>query len=207
MEMQPQQNTQETKPKIEIVYRGKMFEIVQWEGKPGVMFEAAVRAPGVRLLIQTEKDNMKALLMTKEVRREVNGIDYRLPGGKVFDSLLELDAHRESGQDITHIAMEAARKEGREEAGISNGEFSSFGVSKAGASVEWDLHYFSIENAVIGEQDLEDGEQIQTVVLSAQEIFKKLLNGEVQEGRSAENCGYGLRKMVSSISVNKIWSI
>jgi hypothetical protein len=194
MEMSPKQNTQETKPNIEIAYRGKMFEIIQWEGKPGVIFEAAVRAPGVRLLIETEKDGAKALLMTKEVRREAKGVDYRLPGGKVFDSLSELDVHRDSGQDITPVAMKAAQKEGGEEVGIQSGEFSSLGVSKAGASVEWDLHYYTVKNAVIGEQDLEDGEQIQTVVLSAQEIFEKLSNGEVQEGRSAEKLWQWLAK-------------
>ena len=194
MEMQPKQNSKETTPKIEIAYRGKMFEIINWEGKPGVMFEAAVRAPGVRLLIETEKDGMKALLMTKEVRREAVGVDYRLPGGKVFDSLSELDAHRDSGQDIAPVALKAAQKEGKEEAGIDGGDFTSLGVAKAGASVEWDLHYFTVRNAVIGEQDLEDGEQIQTVVLSAQEIFEKLSNGEVQEGRSAEKLWVWLAK-------------
>jgi 8-oxo-dGTP pyrophosphatase MutT (NUDIX family) len=194
MEMTPKQNTQEIKPNIEIVYRGKMFEILRWEGKPGVAFEAAVRAPGVRLLIETEKDGMKALLMTKEIRREANGIDYRLPGGKVFDSLSELDAHRDSGQDIAPVAMKVAQREGKEEAGIDGGEFAPLGVSKAGASVEWDLHYYTVKNAVIGEQDLEDGEQIQTAVLSAQEIFEKLSNGEVQEGRSAEKLWLWLTK-------------
>ena len=42
------------------------------------------------------------------------------------------------------------------------------------------------KKAVIGKQDLEAGEDIQTVILSAQEIFEKLSNGEIQEGRSAE---------------------
>lgn len=186
MEQQQKHGSVEMRPPQGVVFRGKMFEIIQWEGEPGVTFEAAVRAPGVRLLIETEKDGMKALVMTKEARRESNGVDYRLPGGKVFDSLSELDAHRASGEAIEPLALKAAQKEGKQEAGIDGGEFDPLGVSKAGASVEWDLHYYTVKNAVIGEQDLEDGEQIQTVVLSAQEIFEKLSNGEVQEGRSAE---------------------
>lgn len=192
----PQPHKLEMKPKFEVAYRGRMFEIVEWEGKPGVVFEAAVRAPGVRLLIETEKDGMKALLMTKEVRREAKGVDYRLPGGKVFDSLTELDAHRESGQDIAPAAKAAAEKEGREEAGVQAGEFIPVGVSKAGASVEWDLHYFEVKNAVIGEQQLEEHEKgdIETVVLSAEEIFEKLSNGEAQEGRSAEKLWMWLMK-------------
>lgn len=183
-----QPNKLEMKPKFEVAYRGKMFEVVTWEGKPGVKFEAAVRAPGVRLIIETEKDGMKALLMTKEIRREARGYDFRLPGGKVFDSLEELDRHRESGHHIEPFAEIAAKKEGKEEAGISGGEYVPLGVSKAGASVEWDLHYFKVTNAEIGEQELEENEQgdIETVVLSAKEIFEKLSKREIKEGRSAD---------------------
>jgi hypothetical protein len=47
--------------KPEVTYRGRIIEIVQFEGKPGVMFEKAVRAPGTRLIIETEKDGRKAL--------------------------------------------------------------------------------------------------------------------------------------------------
>ncbi len=178
----------EMKPKFEVVYRGKMFEIVNWEGKPGVVFEAAVRAPGVRLLIETEKDNMKALLMTREFRREAGGWDFRLPGGKVFDSLEELDKYRESGADIGPLAEIAAKKEGKEEAGVSGGDYYSLGVSKAGASVEWDLHYFKVINSEIGEQELEEHEKgdIETIILSAKEVFEKLKKREIQEGRSAD---------------------
>lgn len=178
----------ETKPRFEVAYCGKMFEIVTWEGKPGIKFEAAVRAPGVRLIIETEKDGMKALLMTKEIRREAGGYDFRLPGGKVFNSLEELDKHRESGHDIAPFAEIAAKKEGKEEAGISGGEYIPLEVSKAGASVEWDLHYFKITNAEIGEQELEEHEQgdIETVILSAKEVFQKLSKREIKEGRSAD---------------------
>lgn len=181
-------NKLEMKPKFEVVYRGHMFEIVNWEGKPGVKFEAAVRAPGVRLLIETEKDGKNALLMTKEIRREAGGYDTRLPGGKVFDSLDELDKFRESGDDIDPVALEAAKKEGKEEAGISGGEYSKIGTSKAGASVEWDLHYYRVKNAEIGAQELEDSENgdIETITLSAREIFEKLVNKEIKEGRSAD---------------------
>jgi ADP-ribose pyrophosphatase len=181
-------NKLEMKPKFEVAYRGNMFEVVTWEGKPGVTFEAAVRAPGVRLMIETEKDGMKALLMTREIRREAGGYDFRLPGGKVFDSLEELDEHRESGYDIAPFIEIAAKKEGKEEAGISGGEYVPLGVSKAGASVEWDLYYFKITNAEIGEQELEEHEQgdIETLVLSAREVFEKLSKREVKEGRSAD---------------------
>lgn len=178
----------EMKPQFKITYRGKMFEVVTWEGKPGVKFEAVVRAPGVRLLIETEKEGKKALLMTREIRREAGGIDYRLPGGKVFDTLDELDSHRNSKDDILPIVENTARKEGKEEAGISGGEYTPLGVSRAGASVEWDLYYFKVTNAEIGEQELEEQEQgdIETVILSAKEVFENLSKREIKEGRSAD---------------------
>lgn len=186
--MENKANNLEMKPQFEIAYRGKMFEVVTWEGKPGVLFEAAVRAPGVRLLIETEKDDMKALLMTQEVRREAGGVDIRLPGGKVFDSLDELDAFRDSGENIAPHAKSAAEKEGKQEAGISGGDYEELGVSKAGASVEWDLHYFKVIGADISEQELEENEKgdIEIIVLSAEEIFEKLAKREIKEGRSAD---------------------
>ncbi len=191
MNLSPEQQPQKKlkmKPVFTVAYQGQMFQVVTWEGKPGVTFEAAVRAPGVRLLIETEKDERKALLMTKEIRREAGGADYRLPGGKVFDTLTELNAHQERGDDIAPTALAAAEKEGREEAGIQSGNFVPLGISKAGASVEWDLHYYLVTNVTLGKQELEEHEQgdIETVVLSPKEIFEKLTNGDIKEGRSAE---------------------
>lgn len=181
-------STLQMKPQFEVVYRGKMFEVVRWEGKPGIQFEAALRAPGVRLLIETKKDGMKALLMTKEIRRETGGADFRLPGGKVFDSLDELDAFRNSDNDIIPLVFEAARKESKEEAGINSGNYEIIEVSKAGASVEWDLYYIKVTDPEIGEQELEEYEEgdIETIILSPKEIFDKLSKREIKEGRSAD---------------------
>jgi 8-oxo-dGTP pyrophosphatase MutT (NUDIX family) len=183
-------------PTFSIAYRGTMFEIVTWEGKPGITFEAAVRAPGVRLLIETEKLGEKALLMTREMRREAGGYDIRLPGGKVFDSLDELDAFRIHNKDIVTLAQAAAIKEGKEEAGISEGTYELLEISKAGASVEWDLYYFKVVHSQQGEQHLEDSEQgdIDTIVITAREIFDKLCNREIKEGRSADMLWWWLQK-------------
>ena len=189
-------NSLEMKKNMKVEYKGKMFEIVTWEGKPDVRFEAAVRAPGVRLIIETEKDGKKALLMTREIRREADGYDFRLPGGKVFDSLDELENHRKSGANIAQLAQVAAQKEGKEEAGIIGGKYTSLEISKAGASVEWDLHYFLVSGATFGKQELEEYEkgEIETVVLSAEEIFEKLTKREIKEGRSADMLWLGLQK-------------
>ncbi len=174
----------------EIKYKGKMFEIVTFEAKPGIVYETAVRSPGVRLLIEHKKDGKVGLLMTQELRRSREGkvLDYRLPGGKVFDSLEEFNNAKENKIDIPLCAFNQAKVEARQEVGVMDGDFSPIAIAKAGGSVEWDLYYFLVKNAIIGEQELEDHEkgEIEVVFLTAKEIFEKLKNKEINEGRSAD---------------------
>src|SRR3989338_2174049 len=104
--------------KERIVYEGRIFEVVKQPMKVGnkeMEYELARRAPGVRLLII--KNNK--ILLTKEFRTEVNSYDYRLPGGKVFDTLAEYRRARESNTNILSSAEEAALKECREEVGLN----------------------------------------------------------------------------------------
>ena len=74
-----------------ILVAGKILELVQFEvdiaGKKKI-FETARRAPGVRLIF--ERDGK--ILLSREYRRETASYDYRLPGGKVFDTLAEFKA-------------------------------------------------------------------------------------------------------------------
>ena len=53
------------------------------------MAEIVRRPPGVRLLIVKEGN----VLLTKEYRHEADGYDFRLPGGKVFESLRDFKTH------------------------------------------------------------------------------------------------------------------
>lgn len=181
-----------------IVYQGKMFEVIIFSPKEGVVFETAVRAPGVRLLIEQEENGEFGLLMTKELRHFRSGSvwDYRLPGGKVYDSLEEFNKEKENNADVAEYAMRAAKLEARQEVGVLEGDFSPLGIALAGGSVEWDLHYFLIKNAKLGEQDLEEHEQgeIEVKFMTAKEIFKHLKNGEIREGRSADKIWEWLEK-------------
>jgi len=122
------QNNLDKLPGFEVMYRGKMFEIINFVGQSNTKFEVAVRAPGTRLIIETEKDGQKALLMTKEIRRETEGYDFRLPGGKVFDSLEQFDLSKKNEDDISLMVKNAAEKEGKEEAGIRGGAYEYLGV-------------------------------------------------------------------------------
>ena len=165
---------------------GKLFELVHQPQPDGRTFEVARRAPGVRLII-ADKAAHKVLL-TKEFRRELDGFDYRLPGGKVFDTLGEFETFRQSGQNILDPATAKAKAEAAEEAGMLVQEVALFKKSTLGATVEWDLYVF--EATDWGEhtdgQSLEEGEQVEEVVwVTFAEAEQMILEGKMQEERIA----------------------
>jgi 8-oxo-dGTP pyrophosphatase MutT (NUDIX family) len=167
----------------EIAFSGKLGEVVHATQPDGRVFERYRRAPGTRLIIVTPD---KKLIMTREHRQETGNIDLRLPGGKVCDSLGDYHALLASGQDLTAAASKAATKEASEEVGVTVRNLSLLAKATAGATVEWDLYYFMTneyeENAE--GQNLEQGEQIERVALSLQEIRQAISNGEMHEWRS-----------------------
>src|SRR5262245_50284096 len=69
--------------------RGRIFRLITQRMRLSdgseLDFEFAERAPGVRVLLTDGKN----ILLTKEWRVEIHAWDYRLPGGKVVDSLKE----------------------------------------------------------------------------------------------------------------------
>jgi ADP-ribose pyrophosphatase len=173
-------------PGQEVPYRGKIFEIVQTTQPDGRVFEKAVRAPGVRLIIANKPS--RKLLLTREFRSELNDWDYRLPGGKVFDTLDEYGAFRESGADIAEAVHRKSVGEGSEEAGVTIKSTQHFKTSTLGATVEWDLW---VEEATDWEtseagQKLEVGEQIEADNwFNYDEVKQMILGGHMQEERVA----------------------
>lgn len=169
----------------DIFARGRLFELVHEVQPDGRVFEVARRAPGVRVII-ADRDNRK-LLLTREFRKELSEWDYRLPGGKVFDSLEDYEAHRASGEDIIGIAEAKAIGESLEEAGIEVDSAELFKKSTLGATVEWDLYIFEAGNWRLAKsQRLEAGERIVTDNwFSYDEVRQMILNGQMQEERIA----------------------
>ena len=163
----------------DIKYSGKIIEVVQYK-KGDRVFEKARRSPGVRALIV---DNDK-ILLSKEYREETQNYDYRLPGGKVFDSLEKYKQH--INEDIKLFAEKAVIKEIREEVGLLARRPRLIKISKAGATVEWDLFYFLINDFTTNKngQELEEGEDITFDWYSYNEVIKLCLEQKVQEDRS-----------------------
>lgn len=169
-----------------IIAKGKIFELVQTEQPDGRVFELARRAPGVRIII-ADKANRK-LLLTKEFRQELNDWDYRLPGGKVYDTLDEYEAARRSGEDMLAAVKRKTIAEAAEEAGIEVHDAELFKKSTLGATVEWDLYVMEAQDWRKSDsgQALEQGEQI-----IAEEWFdfeqaeQMIYEGKMQEERVA----------------------
>lgn len=167
-----------------IFSRGKMFELVHATQPDGRVFEVARRAPGVRLII-VDRSQQK-ILLTKEFRRELGAHDYRLPGGKVFDSLAEYETFRQSGTPLLDAAAKKAKAEALEEAGVAVDAVTFYKKSTLGATVEWDLYVFVADTWQQAKQALEDGEQIDDVSwYSFADVQKMILAGDMQEERIA----------------------
>ena len=170
----------------EIFAKGKLFELVHLAQDDGRVFEVARRAPGVRLIIHDKPAGK--ILLTKEHRQELNEWDYRLPGGKVFDSLDEFEAFRPSGNDIVEAAKKQAINEAKQEAGVEISSLELYKKSVLGATVEWDLYVFESSNWQLSDvgQELEDGENIEADNwVTYDEARVMALDGSMKEERIA----------------------
>lgn len=170
----------------EIFAKGKLFELVHLEQDDGRVFEVARRAPGVRMIIHDEAE--RKILLTKEYRRELGEWDYRLPGGKVFDSLDEFEDFRVSENDIAEAARTKAIEEAQQEAGVEISALELYKKSVLGATVEWDLYVFETSDwqlAVEG-QELEVGEKVEADNwVTYDEARVMAFDGSMQEERIA----------------------
>jgi len=146
-----------------------------------VKFEKAVRSPGVRII--AHKDGQ--VLLTKEFRYELNDWDYRLAGGKVVDKLEEYLPIREDSQKLNDAVEEAVRREAKEELGLDVKSMALFKKSTCGATVEWDLYYYTTNDFIEKENNPDEGEQIEKMWVSFQEASDMCMNGKVSEERSA----------------------
>ncbi|MCK5333470.1 MAG: NUDIX domain-containing protein [Candidatus Aenigmarchaeota archaeon] len=169
-----------------IVYTGNVFEVVNQPLKIGERvfdFESVRRAPGVRLIIIRNGN----VLLTKEYRMEFEGFDWRLPGGRVFDSLKEYQEGLENNEDIMSHALTAAKKECLEEAGLIVKKISHFHTSQCGVTIKWDLIYFVItdfKESPTGQQT-EAGEIIYPEWKPFHVAKKMCINGDIKEDRTA----------------------
>lgn len=168
--------------KEEIVFQGKIIEVAQQTVKidnKELLREIARRSPWVRLIIC----NGDKILLTKEFRRDRNGRDYRLPWGKVFDTLKEYNQHK---YDIKKYSLLAVKREAEEEAWLIPLDPSLWYISKVWSTIERDLHYYVVHKFVQHPkwQHVEAGENITVEWKTKQEIKNIVKIWWMQEDRS-----------------------
>lgn len=168
--------------KEKIVFQWKIIEVVQQTvqiGDKELLREIARRSPGVRLIIC---DGDK-ILITKEFRKEVNTEDYRLPGGKVFDTLKEYNEH---SHDIEKYALLWVKRECEQETWLIPHDISLYYVSKVWATMERDLYYYVIKQFTHHKkwQQLEIWENIIVEWKTKEEIFALIKKWAMHEDRS-----------------------
>ncbi len=169
----------------EQVYHGKIIEVIRQPmniGDKVIYFEKARRAPGTRTIIVRGN----SVLLTREYRSEIDAYDYRLPGGKVYDTLAEFQNASIDKGAILKAAMSGAIKECLEETGLVVKDLELLKVSHAGATIEWDLYYFLAKNATEHHtgQSLEDGEFIEPKWFTFVEAKKLCMEGNIREDRT-----------------------
>lgn len=168
-----------------IIFTGNIIAVeqeVKQFGSKTVTFEKALRAPGVRLIVPLDNK----LLLTREFRHELNRHDYRLAGGKVMNSVEDYLLLRGNNEVLKQKAELAAISEAREELGIEVNELELQYISRAGATIEWDLYYFLVKQFEdLGEQNLETGEEIERIWLQKDEVKQMCLDSRIDEERSA----------------------
>ncbi len=141
------------------------------------------RPPGIRALIINDK---KEILLSHEFRYELKDWDFRLPGGKVFDTLEEFKESLKNN-NIDEAANKTVYKEVLEEVGIDIYNPKLIKISKDGASVIWDLYYYEITDFKINKDGshLEEEEIIDGYVWkSFAEVIKLCQEGAIHEDRS-----------------------
>lgn len=166
-----------------IVFTGDLFAVEKHAVKG---FERAVRPPGVRLILTNAEGE---ILLTKEFRQEQEKVDYRLPGGKVFDDLAPYLAVRDDEEKLHRAVLRAACVEAKQEAGVDEvRDLAILSKSAAGASVEWDLYYLTGEVVRMSEQELDGDEKdhgIEVGFYAPETVFALLQSGKISEDRTA----------------------
>lgn len=164
-------------------YSGRIVEIVTQKMKKGdktMHFEWGQRSPGVRLVAINDEGK---ILLTKEHRYERDSFDYRLPGGKVVDTLEEWHELVDSGT-VEQAAEKKVIEEAKEEAGLIVNSVALIEVVPDGTTFKWDLHYFETSDFTLSQQELEHGEEISTGWYSADEVLQLIREKKIGEGRT-----------------------
>lgn len=160
-----------------IVFNGVLGQVLQNGNK-----EYYRRPPGVRAIVDTGEE-----LIIQREKREYLGRewDYRLPGGKSFDSLIEwLEGY--DGVENSDLLEQAIIRELEEEIGIiaKTDKLIKKYISEPSSSVEHTLYYFLITEFEEAKAKPQHDEVIEKIQFTYQGIYDLLINGSFSEDRT-----------------------
>lgn len=177
-----------------IKYQGRLFQVIDREqqcfidinGKKfqkKINYECVCRPPGTRALVIRDGK----ILLNHEFRYELNCWDYRLPGGKVYDTFTEyMTALNRS--TINSDIIRKMLQESLEESYIVVNGYRFLNVAHAGLTVEWDLYYFLVNDFIVKPNysiQKSEFEFIEPQWFNYTEALKLCLDGNVSKTRSA----------------------
>ena len=175
----------------ESLFDNGFFEFIKTEEEYNIQGEKRIvnrsmvrRPPGIRAIIFDNK--LQKILFSHEFRYELNSFDYRLPGGKVFDTLKDYQISIKE-ETVDEYVLKAVKREVREEVGIEVKNEQLYRVSRDGAGVIWDLFYFIVTDYEIIQdgQQLEENEIVDGFVWkSFDEVIDMCIRGDIHEERT-----------------------
>lgn len=151
----------------------KVFEddVVQPDGKDG-KYATIDFPPGVSIL---PADENEYVYLTRQFRYALERENIEAVSGAVEDEEI----------------LDAARRELREEIGIEAGEWIELGKIESDTSItNSTAHLFLARNLTFHDPDREGTEQIETLKMSLQDAFEKVMNGEITH---AQTCALVLK--------------
>lgn len=158
-------------PQNETIFSSRIFKVVKRfiTGRSGKQLERHIIVhPGAVVILPILEDGRIVLVR-----------QYRVALGK---EIIELPA---GTLEPNEVAITTARRELIEETGYSAGHFNeimSFYTSPG--FVQEKMYLFTAENLIPGPTAMEDGEQIETVVLTLEEAEKLIRNGDIIDAKT-----------------------
>lgn len=155
-----------------LVWQGIHFKAYQEkvEVEKGVIktFEYVYRKDGTRTIAI---NNDKEVLLTKEYRYELEGDDWRVPGGRLNDEKEPI--------------VKAAKREFQEETGFIAENWEFLWTTTLESTVRYQRHFFLATKLKSDKSLRDEGERLTVHWIPLQEAFVMAMKGEIREEISA----------------------
>lgn len=157
--------------KSEIVYKGKIFDIVKdevelYNGAKTIREVVAVHSSGVVIVAQNEDK----ILLVQQFRYPVKEAILELPAGKI---------------DVNEDPFSAAKRELKEETGYVAKKWSDLGFvyTSVGFCTE-KLYFFKADDLTFEGQNPDENEIIDFIEMDLRQVFDMIKNNEINDAKT-----------------------